>query len=291
MGKKLRVSLLTALPHSLAEIEASASDPRSDYVVNQLLRYHSPRDVWRLVGPHLEKAAEDLFEWCEKNCITVVRKATLERLGTAAATSDILIVLAHWKGALVKWTDIVAPISRLEPCIQLCRSRGILGIKAARDVVGKSDEEARSKLADCLTVAIRRWHVWLDLGLQPGGRAIVSNFYARSRAREVVDEIFGSSILPGARLELADGLWRPADIADCLPPGWSGICDFACCTSTYLSEVVKCRHTSATFRADSRILRPEKVMRAVRSILDEVRSGRRDYLTAAYEANELYGDL
>ncbi|MHC2708415.1 hypothetical protein ACVIWV_007708 [Bradyrhizobium diazoefficiens] len=291
MGKPLSISLLSALPHSLADVEASACDPRNDYVVNQLLKYHSPKDIWRLVGPHLETAAESLFEWCDKNGIAVVRKATLEKLQVAAATTDIVIVLAHWKGALVRWTDLTAPVSQLIPCIQLCRSKGILGLKAAPVNDDESDDETRSKLANCLTLAIGRWPKWLDLGLQPGQRAVVSNFYACSRARERIDEIFGKNILPGARIELDDGLWRPVDIADCLPLGWGGICDFACCTSTYLSEVVKCHHRNAIFRADSRILRPEMVIRATRSVLEKVHSGARDYISAAYEANEQYGDL
>jgi len=117
------------------------------------------------------------------------------------------------------------------------------------------EHEARAALAKCLTAAVRRWPKWLDLDLQPSQRIVISNFYARSLAREKIDQIFGNNILPGARIELDDGLWRPIDIARCLPPGWSGICDFACCTSTYLSEVVKSHHATAMFRADSRLLK------------------------------------
>ncbi|MET4255934.1 hypothetical protein ABIC09_000862 [Bradyrhizobium sp. S3.12.5] len=291
MGKKAKISLLTALPHSLADVEASASDPQNDYVVNQLLKYYSPKDVWRLVGPHLGGAAEALFEWCGKNCITVVRKATLNNVRTAAAASDVVIVLAHWKGAAVRWTDLTAPVNQLGQSIQLCQSIGILGLKAAPLVAEASEDDSRAKLANCLTMAIRRWPKWLDLGLQPAQTAMISNFFAQSMARERIDEIFGGGILPGARLELNDGLWRPADIANCFPLGWSGICDFACCTSSYLSDVVKSHHGNAIFRADSRILRPETVIRATRSILEKVRSGTRDYVSAAYEANEEYGDL
>lgn len=284
------ISLLTALPHSLADVEAAAEDPRKDYVVNQLLKYYPPKEIWRLMGPHLEVAAERLFAWCDENCISVVRKATREKLRMAARTSDIVIVLAHWKGASVRWTDIAVPVAQLDPCIRLCQSAGILAPTRARHASKANEDEARATLAKCLSWAVRRWPKWLDLDLQPSQRVIISNFYARCLAREKVDEIFGENILPGARLELDDGLWRPIDIAHCFPPDWTGICDFACCTSTYLSELVKSHHPSAMFRADSRLLRPEALIPAMRCILERVRSEARDYMSAAYEVDEKYGD-
>jgi hypothetical protein len=286
----LKISLLTALPHSLADVEAAADDPRKDYVANQLLKYYGPKEIWRLMGPHLEVAAEKLFAWCVENRIDVIRKVTREKLKIAAVTSDIVIVLAHWKGASVRWTDITAQLTHLEPCIRACQSEGILGPRRARHASNVDEDEARARLAKCLTAAIRRWPKWLDLDLQPGQRIVISNFYARSLAREKVDEIFRNNILPGARIELDDGLWRPIDIAHCFPPGWNGIGDFACCTSSYLSEVVKSHRPSAMFRADSRLLRPEALIPAIGSVLERVRSGARDYISAAYEVDEKYGD-
>jgi|SRR6516225_8804476 hypothetical protein len=75
MGGRLNISLLTALPHSLAEVEAAATDPMKDYVVNQLLKYYTPKQVWEVIGPHLEVAAGRLFGWCNENGIAVIRKA------------------------------------------------------------------------------------------------------------------------------------------------------------------------------------------------------------------------
>lgn len=290
MGTPLKISLLTALPHSLADVEAAADDPRKDYVVNQLLKYYPPKEIWRFIGPHLEVAAEKLFSWCNENHIDVVRKATRLKLEAAARVSDIVIVFAHWKGASVRWTDITAPVARLEPCIRACRSARILGPAKVRYASNVSEDKSRATLAKCLTVAVRRWPKWLDLNLQPSQRIIISNFYGRSLAREKVDEIFRDNILPGARIELDDGLWRPIDVAHCFPPGWNGICDFACCTSTYLSEVVKSHHAGAMFRADSRLLRPETLIPAMRCLLERVRSGARDYMSAAYEIDGTYGD-
>ena len=165
MGTPLKISLLTALPHSLADVEAAADDPRKDYVVNQLLKYYPPKEIWRFIGPHLEVAAEKLFSWCNENHIDVVRKATRLKLEAAARVSDIVIVFAHWKGASVRWTDITAPVARLEPCIRACRSARILGPAKVRYASNVSEDESRATLAKCLTVAVRRWPKWLDLNL------------------------------------------------------------------------------------------------------------------------------
>ena len=85
MEERLKISLLTALPHSLADVEAAASDPRKDYVTNRLLKYYPPKQVWAVIGPHLEIAAGNLFGWCKENGIAVFRKATREELKEAAA--------------------------------------------------------------------------------------------------------------------------------------------------------------------------------------------------------------
>jgi hypothetical protein len=180
-------------------------------------------------------------------------------------------------------------MAKLEPGIQVCQSERILSLARRHRTTQLGEDDARAALATCLTSAVRRWRKWLDLSLQPGQEFWISNFYARSSARERIDEIFGDNILPGARIELHDGLWRPIDIAECLPRDWSGTCDFACCTSTYLSEVMKCHHTSAMFRADSRLLRPDKLIPAMRCVLEKVCSGTHDYMTAAYEVDAKYG--
>ena len=43
------------------------------------------------------------------------------------------------------------------------------------------------------------------------------------------------------------------------------------------------------FRADSRLLWPEKLISAMRCVLEKVSSGTYDYMTAAYEVDAKYG--
>ena len=83
-------------------------------------------------------------------------------------------------------------MAQLEPGIEMCQSTRILGLRRTLRTAPAGE--------------------WLDLGLQPGQEFLISNFYARSLARERIDEIFGDKILPGARIELDGGLWRRVDI-------------------------------------------------------------------------------
>lgn len=285
-NKAMPITVLSALPHSLAEVEAAASDPRKDYVCNQLLYFHPPRAAWATVRPYLGKRAERLFRWCAEHGITVVRPAGFDALRTAARCSKTVVVLAHWKGASIRSTDVLAPVTELSDQIAAARSVGILD----RDFAPAGDgHEAKVQLAEALTHALDRWSTFIDLGLQQGERAFVSESYGRSLARERIDELFDGRLLPGSRIELADGLWRAADVSNCFPRDWDGTGDFICCTSVYLSDIVKAAHLGAMFRADSRLLDPRIVIPALQEILEAVCCGSEDYISAAYRIDAKYG--
>jgi hypothetical protein len=283
-----KITLLSALPHSIAEVERAKGNPRRDYVFNQLLRYYPPKEIWRTIGPHLEGAAGRLFAWCEQNGIEAIQKASRATLTSAAERSNTIIVLAHWKGAGVRRTDILSSMAELKSCIDACRSVGILSAREAPHANGRVEIEPLARLAQCLTIAVRRWYKWLRIPVVPGENICISNFYGQSLARGELNALFGEHILPGACLELDDGLWAPTDIAQCFPAEWSGICDFACCTSTYLSESVKTRHHKALFRADARFLEPKTLIPALQKVLLKVQSGC-NYMRAIYEVDREYG--
>ena len=127
-----------------------------------------------------------------------------------------------------------------------------------------------------------------DLVGEDDQTVMVSNAFGRNYARSVLDDIFSdNNLIPGARLELADGLWRPADIAECFPEAWDGVCDFFCCTSEYLAEETKYRRPEALFRADSRCLYPTKAFAALSELIPSLRQT----LDVAGGCSSLYMDL
>ena len=138
-----------------------------------------------------------------------------------------------------------------------------------------SKRQARDQLAEWLNSAIDQWPNWLDHLLpvdSPHESTFIARDYGRNLARAYIDELYGEqNLLPGARLDLADGLWRPIDIAECIPEDWSGMCDFVCCTSEYLVEEVKCCRPASVFRADARLLRPSRAFAVIEKIIPRLK--------------------
>ncbi|MEO0852668.1 MAG: hypothetical protein AAFY15_04095, partial [Cyanobacteria bacterium J06648_11] len=173
---------------------------------------------------------------------------------------------------------------------------------SSEDVETLHPRTARDRIARELNCAIDHWQDWVSFECSFGERfdsVFVSRSYGRSCARAHIDELLGEGrLIPGARLELADGLWKPAQVAACFPPGWSGVCDFVACTSEYLTDEVKSRRSTAVFRADSRCLLPRLVLSALSEAIPRLRRElhARDQLAAvymdiAYELDHKYGAI
>lgn len=303
----MNCTLLSALPHSLSDVECALPKPHSDYVRGILQGHGRPAvDVWRSVELALGRGAAELFELCRSHGVRVVRAAGRTELTAAAASSDLLIILAHWKGPDVACVprDLLASPSVLRDAVRECARRRILSAAdIPADWESMVETVARQTLADALNAAIDRWPTWFSFeelsGEDDGADVLaISGAFARNHARSTIDSIFGEkSLLPGARLELADGLWRPTDIAACFPEGWEGMCDFVCCTSEYLAEETKCRRSTATFRADSRLLYPAVIIPALGEIIrclhaqppSDTRSVASIYMEIAYACDAKFG--
>jgi hypothetical protein len=271
----MKLSVLTALPHSALDLQKAVGDPQKDYVRNVLRGYTTPCDViWKAVEPALGVGATQLFDTCERLSVNVVRCVGKPELAVAARASDVIVILAHWKGPEISCLphDLLLPLQDLkEPLSQCVAKRVLSGEKHVDHLLGMHERIAKDIAARWLNEAIDGWEKWLPFGGLIGdsaGYAYISNAYGRNYARSVIDEIFGADkLLPGARLELADGLWSPSEIAECFPKLWGGVCDFACCTSEYLAEETKCRRPKGLFRADSRYLKPRNLFAALQKII------------------------
>jgi len=286
------ISLLSALPHCLSDVLQAQGIPNKDYVNNQLIWLKPAPAAWADVQGALEHDAGQLFTWGAASGIRVKRRATIDDLSAAARSSDITIVLAHWKGPEFRRGDIVGALSDMSSALEDCISQGILE-KASKPYASHADErDGKDHLVRDLNKAITTWQRWLDFELPIGGSAVISKLYAQNRAREAIDALLERYVVPGARLELDDGLWRPSDIAKSFPEDWEGIADFICCTSIYLSEVLKRRCRRAMFRADSRLLKPRLVIPAVRHILELIILGQEpvDYMGFAYQADSQWSE-
>jgi len=268
MSGDIKISLLSALPHSLSDVERAQGNLQKDYVRSILGGFWNPaEEVWGPMAPLLGQAARELFEASRILGVEVVKPAGRKELAAAALASDIVIVLAHWKGPHVMLlpADVLLPVVELDSTIDACIERGMLADDFKTNLAQvNSEAKARDILAQGLNDAIDRWWEWVQFdGLAADGAdgadaMAVSSQFGISVARAKIDDIFGpKSLLPGSRLELDDGLWRPSDVATCFGTDWGGVCDFVCCMSAYLAEEVWIRHPQGLFRADSRLLYPK----------------------------------
>lgn len=305
VDREMRISLLTALPHSPKEIEAARGNRMKDYI-RQSLRgeQHSADTIWGQMKDSLGEKADQLFKSCAKQDVQVFRNAGRSELRTAADQSDVVIIVAHWKGSLLAAfpPDLLSLPSEVADRIEHCICERILPDDLPREIQrALSGEKARDLVTDKLNNAIRKWREWLRFEELVGDEVdslVVSPAYGRGHARVEIDNVFGDEhLIPGSRLELADGLWSPADIAESLGTDWAGICDFFCCTSEYLAEEAKSRHPKALFRADSRLLSPKRIFTALIELVRRLRSDEsRDgmsfserYLSIAFDCNQKYG--
>lgn len=300
----MNVALLSALPHTLDAVELARRDPRRDYV-RAVLQGHvrTSDEIWSKLQPVLETQANQLFNTCANNQVFVVCNAGRAELAAASAKCNLVIVLAHWKGPLVASlpSDIQAiPFTFEGPLRRWGESRQLPILEAEFEQLRiLPPREARHHIASLLNRDILRWVEWLPFDDLCHGcdSAIATDSWGSNYARKLVDEHFGDTMLiPGARLELADGLWRPADLAACFPAGWSGMCDFVCCTSEYLAEETKRMRIGATFRADSHCLEPAVVFAALQEMIPRLRREPCNdgdmvghYISIAYDCDRKYG--
>lgn len=274
----MKVALLSALPHTREDLEIARVKPHGDYV-RAVLKGHALTggEIWSMARPVLEAQANRLFLTCVENEVEVVCNAGRAELAAAAANCVVVIVLAHWKGERVETvpSDVTGSPLQFDSALRRwaeARRRSIPEVRLGR-LRDLPPRDARDQIAAWLNHDILNWAQWLFDDLGDGfNSAFATDSWGRHYARTLVDEHFGDAmLLPGARLELADGLWSPADVAACFPQDWSGVCDFVCCTSEYLADETKRRRRNATFRADSYGLKPAEVFAALRDLIPRLR--------------------
>lgn len=274
------VAILSALPESLDEIRAGAEDRAKDYIRTQLLvRLHTPESAWDIMNTVLGDMARDSFAWCRAQGATVRQKAGLAELRESLATHELVVVLAHWKGPLVHRMDLPDSIDELKQI-----QSSLDDVVCAKE--GVTASMLRKSLKSSLNKKIESWLNWLNLSSLGRDDVVIGEYYGQCLARERLNARLGRLIVPGARLELSDGLWSAQEVAACFPFEWDGICDFSCCRSLYLSDIVKAKTRQGLIRADARYLKPKKVFEALNHNLGAVVSGT-SYLDAAHAFEKL----
>lgn len=193
--------------------------------------------------------------------VDVVRRATLADVRAATATSDVVIVFAHWKGYEFVGDDLglqAAPLALLQRAAQSPTPLGrwLEGRLDALAGTGPSSTRLLDRvralfrprppanlvelLGEALNAPLR----------EPAPERVVDGILETpvirlSRRRADIDRLFDGLVRPGNRLELFDGMHSMEQLAAAIAPTFRGWLDLTTCTSAVLADHLLRAHRNA----------------------------------------------
>lgn len=195
--------------------------------------------------------------------VHIVRRATLVDIQAATATSDVVIVFAHWKGHEFVADDLglqSAPLAFLQRAAQSPTPLGhwledrLTALTGASPPITRPLDRVRALLrprppvtlvellGEALNISLR------DHKPERVVDCILETPVIRlSRRRADIDRLFDGLVKPGNRLELFDGMHSMEHVAAAIAPTFHGWLDLTTCTSAVLADHLLRAHRN-TFR-------------------------------------------
>jgi len=228
-----RCSILFALPIDRSQFDAVARGDRlTDYGVH-LLRGEDANAVWDRRYARVAAAATQLRHEALAFGAQLFPMATLRDLTHASASSDAVVLLAHWRGWLVSPHDFRADASAVIDRLGRVGLGDVLR-RSTRRRPDVADIAADLNLALEQSTLLERCAPDLALGV-PDSRL------RTALGRDLIDERLGPLIVPGNRVELYDGRYTPGEIERALSIDFSGDLDLSTCSSFALATVISMR--------------------------------------------------
>jgi hypothetical protein len=215
-------------------------------------------------SPLVADGLQKLLEIAEKLNIQLFRSATIEALGRATQTKQVVILFAHWKGPEILNDDFIVPPNATKfaaevhgsesPLADWLRSRfseietsnggrGLLSWSSISRALRRTKRPVKT-VREVLNDALHTPLVDNNRNQIIGVDEVLEHNVSRSaRRRDEIDRLFASLLRPGNRLELFDGLHSKEQIEAAIAPTFGGILDLTTCTSTVLADhISKKRH-------------------------------------------------
>lgn len=232
-----RIAVLFGIPVTREEFFARAASSAWDHGAGLLANRTVERAFAETYAPVCTAACE-LITWARAAGVSVYRSAVLADLRHTSKRYDVLILVAHWRGAWVREADLRpgwrARLAGAPPESPLAVLRSVLcpgGIggpgrdePTLRDAVAAMNQVIRSRLL---------------LPFLPGGlgaEIAAHSLVIDTLSRDLLDQGFGDALLPGNQLELADGLHAPGAVQEALAKDFGGTIDLSCCTASVLGS-------------------------------------------------------
>lgn len=280
MGER-RTALLLAIPLTLDELVASIAR-RSDYT----RRYASdPGSAWSNPSGYRDAVAGPMTRLADDARaagIRVIERATLNDLAEATYRSSTVILVAHWKGAELAPSDLlIRDAAELSRRLSVPRGDAHL-LRVARKLASGCGPDRTVALLNAHIAKAAKRMVREAWRRRDGIRVDLPVVTAAARARLTLDEVLGDAVLPGERLELADGLHDAEAVDGAVAPLFSGVLDLTTCTSVLLSARLERAREGAFRTVQFRgALRPDVVALTLRRTFEAIESdASMDYLRA-----------
>jgi hypothetical protein len=215
---------------------------------------------------------------------SIVRKASARDLAKATERYREIIIVAHWKGAAIAACDIRSDTAELATALD--RSRVASLRLLAAEIGDASPESCASVLNRFIDFeGIHEHEAEVpDLSI----RESVDYLGIRAWRRELLNSELGRMLIPGCRLELADGLHSPEQVDKTIAKDFAGVLDFSSCDSSVSAQYVKDRRRSAcTVIFDSNKLLPQARFRILATTFQVMKETRDCYLNSRVEVERL----
>jgi hypothetical protein len=141
----------------------------------------------------------------------------------------VVILFAHWRGAKVAASDLLA-----EPEILSAKLR-------EHPLFRSSHLSDADSIVDAMNSAIEQTRLLQDLPLTVAGAASRSRSISQTLCRDLLDEYVIGLLMPGNRLELFNGLCTPDEVEQAVHAEFHGELDLALCHSEALATFLDLR--------------------------------------------------
>ncbi|MCU1293762.1 MAG: hypothetical protein JWP08_2612 [Bryobacterales bacterium] len=220
-------ALLLAIPLDRSGFFADLKNPAKDFVRQfQVERPNQTEDsLWRAYEPYASLAVE-VCEHAREHGVRVLESATPEDLHNSLRISAVTTLVAHWRSALFRPQDIVAPAL------------------VAAYLQDRASTDDRADLVRRLNAVLKASDRRFD-DVLPGsaGESAAKQRKWYVRRRELEQQL-GPAVKGGAAIEFTRGLCSIPEILAGLSPEFEGVLDLTVCQSVLFAEEVraKCRH-------------------------------------------------
>lgn len=276
--------LALALPAALDDVEAALTGGRySDYVGRSGQR--SAVDIWHGGLARVAAGMKSLADHARSRGVRVIEHAAREHLTSLFEECDVVTVVAHWRGPDLTPADLrcgtLSFARRVadDPSVTAGLLREGLPPNWERTLHDlPSDHMRSSRLAEMLDLRLAR-----EPALVPPVAGTSWSMNATTRRhfnRACLDAWAQDAIVPGNRLELADGLHSADEIGSCIPTRWRGIADFSNCQSAQLIDAIKRDDPERLVVANERETNPLLRFAVLHVVYDMVAETRANYADA-----------